>query len=357
MIVVHTKGKSNPSDFLLRHSNTSTDEKQGVLAEDYVNFLTSHAVPKAMTLTEIQQATLEDVTLQSLADMIREGNFQETSHGELAQFSKVKHELTVNKEGNIILRDSRIVMPTSLRERAIALAHEGHQGLVKTKKLLREKVWFPGIDENVKQAIGKCIAYQANGPENWPDPLQMSPLPPEPWHMVHVNFCSPFPTGEYLFVVIDTYSRFPEVEILHSTSVKATIPEMDRIFSTHGIPRVIRSDNGTPFTSEEIKIYVQENGIDHQKITPLWPQANSEAEKFMKPLTKAIRSAHTEGKNWKRHLYQFLLNYRATPHSTTGFSPAKLFFGRKIFLKAPQIQTSPWSDRRFSRMMKGQRSK
>ena len=114
---------------------------------------------------------------------------------------------------------------------------------------------------------------------------------------------------------------------------------MDQIFSTHGIPRVIQSDNGPPFTSEDIKVFMQENGINHQKITPLWPQANSEAENFMKNLTKAIRSANTEGKNWKRHLSQFLLNYRATPHSTTGFAPAELLFGRKIQTKLPQLSS------------------
>ena len=332
---VHTRGDLNPSDFLSRHCNTQHEERtqQGALAEEYVNFLASHAVPKAMS----KQATAKDRVMQSLVDMIRTGKFEISGSRELAQFEKVKDELTVNDEANIIMRDNSIVMPTSLRERAVALAHEGHQGLVKTKKLLHEKVWFPGIDECVKQAISKCMACQANGPENRPDPLQMSPLPPEPWHTVHVDFCGPFPTGGYLFVVIDAYSRFPEVEIVHSTSAKATIPKLDRIFSTHGIPRVVRSDNGPPFTSEELKVYMLENGINHQKITPLWPQANSEAENFMKPLTKAIRSANSEGKNWKQHLYQFLLNYRATPHSTTGFAPAELLFGRKIWMKLPQL--------------------
>ena len=42
---------------------------------------------------------------------------------------------------------------------------------------------------------------------------------------------------------------------------------------------------------------------------------NSEAENFMKSLTKAIRAAHVEKKNWKKELYAFLLNYRATPHT------------------------------------------
>ena len=157
--------------------------------------------------------------------------------------------------------------------------------------------------------IEQCAACQANSSGIQPDPLQMSLLPPEPWHTVHIDFCGPFPMGEYLFVVIDAYSRFPEVEIAHSTSASTIIPKMDRIFSTHGLPLIIRSDNGPPFNSEDIKKYMAENGIHYARITPLWPQANSEAENFMKPMTKAIRSAHAEGKAWKKHLSSQLSNY------------------------------------------------
>ena len=57
---------------------------------------------------------------------------------------------------NIILRGTRIVIPSGLRKRAMELAHEGHQGLVKTKQLIRETVWFPGIDKEVKQMIDYC---------------------------------------------------------------------------------------------------------------------------------------------------------------------------------------------------------
>lgn len=37
----------------------------------------------------------------------------------------------------------------------------------------------------------------------------------------------------------------------------------------------------------------------HGKITPLWPQANAEAERFMRTLEKAVRAAHVEGHPWK----------------------------------------------------------
>ena len=250
----------------------------------------------------------------------------------------------VNDELTIVLKGSRIVIPEQLREKAVSLAHEGHQGLVKTKQLLREKVWFPGIDKYVKRVVDTCIACQANGPENRPDPLQMSQLPPAPWHTLHMDFCGPFPSGEYLFVVIDAYSRFPEVDIVRSTSISAIIPKLDRMFATHGIPTIVCSDNGPPFTSHEIQQYKEENGVQHRRITPLWPQANSEAERFMQPLTKAIRSAHAEGKQWTKHLHIFLLNYRTTPHATTGFSPAEILFNRKIQNKLPQM-VSPSPDK------------
>lgn len=80
---------------------------------------------------------------------------------------------------------------------------------------------------------------------------------------------------------------------------------------------------------------MSENGIKHQRITPLWFQANSEAENFMKPMGKAIRAAHAERKDWKKELYRFLLNYRATPQTTTKFSPAELLFNREIRTKLP----------------------
>ena len=155
---------------------------------------------------------------------------------------------------------------------------------------------------------------------------------------VHVDFCSPFPTGEYLLVVIDAYLRFPEVEIVKSTSAVSTIAKFQRIFATHGLPHIIKSDNGPPFNSSDIRLYMKENGIKHQRITPLWPQAYSEVENFMKPMEKAIRAARIEKKNWRKELFSFLLNYRATPpppHTKTKSSPAELLFNRTIDIKLP----------------------
>ena len=339
--IVHTKGTENLSDFLSRHTSLMEPKREEKMAEDYVNFISLHAIPRAMTLAELQEATRADVTLQHLMGVNRSGRWNDpvadgVDKAQFTQFVHVRDELSVNSDSNLVLRGCRIVTPTSLQQRAVELAHEGHQGLVKTKRLVRGKVWFPGIEWRVQTLIDNCMACQANSPKERPQPLAMTPLPPKPWHTLNIDFCGPFPTGEYLLVVIDAYSRFPEVAIVNSTAGGGTIKELSRIFSTHGLPAVVKSDNEPPFFGEEFKVYMRDNGIQHQKITPLWPQANGEVESFMKPITKAIRSAHAEGRDCRKELYRFLLNYRATPHSSTGISPAKLLFGREIATKLPE---------------------
>ena len=102
----------------------------------------------------------------------------------------------------------------------------------------------------------------------------------------------------------------------------------------------IKTDNRPPFNSQEFKEFAEGLGFSHRKITPLWPKANAEAERFMKTLNKAIITAHIEQLNWKQQLYHFLRNYRATPHATTDKAPAELLFGRKMRTKLPEVATT-----------------
>ena len=125
------RAHQNLSDFLSRHSSLEENDKQGTLAEEYVNFLASAAVPKAMTLAEIQEATAQDITMQCLAYLIptqswrnidKLPQFQDADRTELNRFKQVRHELTVNGPTNIILRDRRIIIPAALRDKAISIA-------------------------------------------------------------------------------------------------------------------------------------------------------------------------------------------------------------------------------------------
>ena len=332
--VVYKSGEDNPADYLSRHPTSGSIKKQEKMTEQYVNFIVDNSVPKAMTLKEIAEETSKDRELQVLHAAIRLNLWDLDS---VRPYRVFKEELAVGEQ-NVIIRGSRIVIPKSLQQKAIDIAHETHQGLSKTKALLREKIWFLGIDELVKKTIDSCLACQAVGRSAPPEPIKQAEMPKGPWETLHIDFCGPLPSGEYLLVLIDRYSRYPEVEIVRSTKAACVIPKLDKIFTVHGIPYKIVSDNGPPFNGDDFDRYMKALGIEHDPVTPYWPQANGEVERFNQPLEKMLQAAEVEGKIWRQELNRFLLQYRTTPHCTTKVAPSELLFNRKIRGKLPSIE-------------------
>jgi hypothetical protein len=239
----------------------------------------------------IRQYKLQDDALQTLVTCIRTGTWHK--HPECKQYWSVKDELATDYEGTIVLKGTKIVIPAALQSKIINIAHEGHQGLSKTKALIRSKVWFPGIDSAVEQVIGSCIPCKANTTKVKSEPLKMSALPRAPWLHLSLDFCGPLPSGEYLMVLTDEYSRYPVVEVLRSTTADTVISRMKNIFAIFGYPVRIKTDNGPPFQSSTWSTFLSDCGVKHRKITPLWPKANSQAESFNKPLMKFIYASTT----------------------------------------------------------------
>ena len=163
-------------------------------------------------------------------------------------------------------------------------------------------------------------------------------MPKGPQEKVHIDFQGPLPSRDYLLVVKDRYSRFPEVEIVRSTKASVMIPKLDKIFSVRGIPETVKTNNGPEFFSNDLDRYLKTLGITYEPYKPRWPQENGEVERFNRSLGKASHTAFTEGKVWKQELYRFLLQYCTTPHSTTKVAPCELMFNRSVRGKLPSLE-------------------
>ena len=335
--IKYMPGKTNPADVLSRLPLPNQATRERAIAEDYINAILTYAIPCAMSRNDIASATTDDHELQRVISRVQTGKWDEFDTA--SAYYKVRHELAL-KDG-ILLRGTRIVMPRGLRQRTLDLAHETHQGIVRTKQLLRTKVWWPNIDEHVEKLVKECRSCQLESGLPSRQPLEPTVMPPHPWHTVHVDLCGPLPTGETLLVVVDNASRWPEVEIMRSTTTSSVISRLDRIFANQGLPVSMVTDNGPQFISAEFKSYVRDRDIEHRKVTPYHPQANAEVERFNATIMKGIRAAINDGRDWHRALPNILLTYRSTVHPATNATPAKLLLGRELRTKVPSVVSPP----------------
>ena len=110
------------------------------------------------------------------------------------------------------------------------------------------------MDSKVDNVVRKCIACQCSVPQDKMEPLHMSALPKSVSTEFSLDFCGP-PSGEYLLILLDEYSRFKIVEIVKSTAAYTVIPVVDKILTNYRIADVIKIDNGPPFSRDVWKSY------------------------------------------------------------------------------------------------------
>ena len=151
-----------PSDYLSRHPGRIHDEAKETMAtietELFVNAVVNANLPIALTMEEIETETQNDPEMQDLLAAIRRKRPDDAIQPHLSQYRAVFHELSGH--GNIVVRGHKIVVPRKLREKAVRLAHEAHQGIVKSKTYLRSRMWFPKMDAMLSEVVETCHPCQ-----------------------------------------------------------------------------------------------------------------------------------------------------------------------------------------------------
>lgn len=331
--ITHIPGDQNQADVLSRLSTLKPvpfDQREEIMIREIMDFA-AHAV--AVPWEKMVEATKSDSELQMVLKLMD----QDRKHELPTEFRVFGNELC--RVGDILLRGDRIVVPKELRPRILKIAHEGHLGTTMMKSTLRLSVWWPKLDKEVENFVKNCRGCILVSAPDAPEPMTRKQMPAGPWQEIAVDFLGPLPEGQWLFVVVDYYSRFVEVVEMKSITAAETIRELSTIFGRFGIPTTMRADNGPQLSAEckELKQFCEEYDIELVNTIPYWPQANGEVERQNRTILKRLRISQELGKDWRLELRKFLLAYHSTVHPTTGKSPAELMFGRRIRNKLPSI--------------------
>ncbi|CAB3999375.1 Retrovirus-related Pol poly from transposon [Paramuricea clavata] len=269
-------------------------------------------------LKEIQQAQDEDEVCKEVKKYCMD-QWPEKDHVTPAvkPYWSVQGELTIADE--LLLKGTRLVIPSRLQRQTLNQIHEGHQGISKCRERAKISVWWPGLSAQIKVMLENCTTCSKYRQQH-PEPLMPTPLPQRPWQLIATDLFI-LEKVTYLLVV-DYYSRYVEVVALpKSTSSSKITQALKTIFARHGIPDEVRSDNGPQYHSDEFAQFAKEWGFKHSTSSPRYPQANGEVERTVKTVKNILKKEQDPTKA--------LLAYRSTPLAS-GYSPAELLMGRKI---------------------------
>ena len=244
---------------------------------------------------------------------------------ELQPYYQRCQELSV--EDGCLLRGTRVIVPPSLRGKVLDQLHDGHPGIVRMKSLVRQYVWWPGLDADLEGRASQCVPCQECRKSPPSAPLHPWEWTKRPRVRVHADYAGPF-LGHMFLVLIDSHSKWMEVHMTNFSTTAVTIAKMRSSFATLGLPEQYVTNNGPSFTCEEFAEFLRMNGIKHITTAPYHLGSNGLAERAVQTLKRGLKMI-SEG-SWEHRLARFFLTYRATPYSTTGVSPSELMFGRQL---------------------------
>ena len=166
--------------------------------------------------------------------------------------------------------------------------------------------------------------------------MLFSTLPRRPWEKLGADLFQ-FKNNHYLLVV-DYFSRFPEVAKLSSLSPQSVISALKSMFARFGIPDTFHSDNGPQFSAEALDEFAKSYNFHLTTSSPYYPQGNGLVERMVKTIKSLLEKTGD--------IYLSLLTYQTTPLPWCGLSPASLLMGRELRSTVPQIDrklTPDWS--------------
>ena len=211
---------------------------------------------------------------------------------------------------------------------------------------LRSRYVWKGMTNDIAGYIRTCHECQlARASLGSPAMVQES----ETCHMGqawHVDLCGPFevpprptpgaakatttkPRSFYVLVAVEAFSRWTELVVVpDKTPTSVTFAVYQAILCRHGLPERITTDRGGEFyTLFDDMCY--DLHIEHRRTATRHPQSNGLAERAVQKVKRTLLAlAEQQPSAWPRLLPKVQFTLNTNLHSSTGYTPYELVYGR-----------------------------
>ena len=328
--------------------NSDVDGNVRDLFENNVK-VTKKVIPNK--LANLVSNTHELIEEQKGDDTLR-GAFNESNDSNLSDLSKPQFHVQdgilyrrrrgITESATIGNHQDQVVVPYRLRQCLMEEAHDnilqGHLGIKKTLHRILSNFYWPSVKKDVTRFVKSCAICQRVGKPN--QVIVKAPLHPiaslgEPFSEVVLDIVGPLPKtkrgNNYLLMMIDRTSRYPEAIPIRSFNAKVIVRELVNFFTRFGLPKVVQTDNGSNFVSKQFREEMLSLGIKHVTSTPYHPESQGIVERFHQTLKTLIKKYCGNNVNsWDDLIPYLLFAVRSAVNESIGLSPFQVIFGHSV---------------------------
>ena len=234
----------------------------------------------------------------------------------------------------IILKNERIIVPTTLRAEMKSLIHQGHLGIENCKKRARQSLFWPLMNSEIEDMIKRCptcLTFRNRQPS---EPIINHPIPNQAWEKIAAD---PFRLhGHYYLLMVDYHSKFIVIETLKNLQSSTVINKCKKTFSQFGTPKELVTDNGPEFSSHYFKWFSKSWDFEHRTSSPHFHQSNGLVERSIQTAKRTLKNAKLANED-----HYLSIPFLNSQPDKNGLSPADKLFNHPICTSLPSAKPQP----------------
>ena len=313
-----------------------------------------NVVPDTLSRADMEELSLDDIPKEI---DLNSPEFESKEYVDLREKIKANSDMlpdlcvsenfiykrTKFREGKIDEEDSlwMLWIPKNLTRDVIENAHNSatacHGGHAKTLFRIRQKYFWPGMANDVREYIDSCdMCKGVKASCKVLRPTMGNQIKTErPFQRLYVDFLGPYPRtkdgNSVIFIVIDHFSKFLFVKAMKkATSVNVINYLQSEVFNFVGVPQYLHSDNGRQFISKDFAAFLNTFGIQHVTTALYSPQANVSERANREIIAKLRCFIGRDHTKWDKYLSQITAILRSDYHNAIKCSPYFATLGQNM---------------------------